>query len=143
MLLNVSKFSVGITLDAPQTFLTSSSIIMSAVFTYSPGTSVNVEYALRQSSSDILSIFLYNTHSGAEVLLWQSTPYAIYGVLHSCITLPNELAMQDVKIKVEFTSGDVLWGGEDDGQTALRRLMILKDPCPGILHLSDVLSMAL
>ena len=143
MLLNVSKFSVGITLDAPQTFLTSSSVIMSAVFTYGPGTSINVEYALRQSSSDIVSIILYNTHSGTEVLLWQSTPYAIYGVLHSCITLPNELAMQDVKIKVEFTYGDVLLGGDDNGQTALRGLMIHKDPCPGILHLSVVYSMAI
>ena len=118
--------SVGINLKTKYAFKTTS-VALSPVFTYGRGTSINVEYAIRQSSSDIISVYLYNTHKESELLLWQSTPYAIYGVLHS-----EDLAMLDVRIKVEFTHGDAMWKDEKDGQTAVRKLMIDREACPGI-----------
>ena len=110
------------------------SAALSPVFKYSRGISINVEYAIRQSSSDIISVYLYKTHKDVELLLWQSTPYAIYGVLHSCITLSEDLGMLDVRIKVEFTNGDAMLKDEKDGQTAVRKLLIDTEACPGILY---------
>ena len=120
-------------MKVPYAFETTSAAL-SPVFTYSRGVSINVEYAIRQSSSDIISVYLYNTHKDVELLLWQSSPYAIYGVLHSCITLSEDLGMLDVRIKVDFNHGDAMWKDENDGQTAVRKLMIDREACPGILY---------
>ena len=127
----VCVFSVGIYMQAPRTVKTSSAAF-SPVSTYSPGTSINIEYTIRQSSSDTMSVSVYNPHIDSEVSLWQSTQHAVYGVLNSCIILPDDLALTDVQIKVKFFYGDAVWIDENNRQTALKKISIDRNSCPGI-----------
>ena len=103
----------------------------SPVFTYSSGTNINIEYVLRQSSSDSISIFLYNVTSHLYTLLWESPQYAMFGVFKSCIRLPDAFAMTEVQLTVEFMYGDIEWYDEINRYTALRSLTFTQNACQG------------
>ena len=104
-------------------------IVSSPTFSYSYRANVWVEYTLRQSSSDSLSLRLFDTSNNRSTTLWQSANFQVYGVLRSCIALPDSLAMTEVRIQIAFFCGDVEWFAES--QTAMRRLSISRDACPG------------
>lgn len=105
--------------------------VISPTFAYNPGACLNVEYSLRKVSTDMLAIKLFNTENSTETEVWQSTSYTIFGILHSCITLPVSLAMVEVQIKLILINGDLEWTDERDMITAFRSLFIDRNSCPG------------
>ena len=100
-------------------------------FTYSVGTTINIDYMLRQSSTDSLVIYILHATSHLKTLIWKSTEYSMFGVFQSCITLPDDLAMTEIHLVLEFVTGDVLWYEESNIYTSFREITFTQDTCPG------------
>ena len=115
-----------------QNYIKRTSEASSPVFTYSKGTTVTIEYMIRQSSNDVLYIILEAGKENVQTQLWESSGFALYGVFQSCVYLQDEYSMKNVSLKLGITYSDIKWKDKINIYTAFRSLTLNQADCPGI-----------